>query len=318
MQKPDKKQAASFIQALHHHDLSTLKNIEKADLHCHSISGVRRERLGAWRKRRIPPPPATMRGLPGMMAYAKQMLVPYTNSRMGFEFTAEGAVLDAIEDGVTRLEISIDSRFIRFYTQQVSGLIKALERIYKRYHSTIDIQWEVGILRGDMLRETLGMQCISTHFFSGIDLYGDETCIESRSVQSCVKSAHQAGMKIKAHVGEFSNVDLIRSSVERLKLDAIQHGTSAAQSLEVMQWLAERQTPLNICPTSNVMLGSVASLADHPIKQLYEHGVHVTINSDDLLIFDQSVSEEYLALYQAQVLNAEALNEIREYGLSLS
>ena len=54
---------------------------------------------------------------------------------------------------------------------------------------------------------------------------------------------------------------------------------------------------------------------NHPIKILYENGVNVTINTDDLLIFGSSIENEYLLLYRAWTLNAVQLNEIRENGL---
>ena len=54
---------------------------------------------------------------------------------------------------------------------------------------------------------------------------------------------------------------------------------------------------------------------DHPIKILYENGVKVTINTDDLLIFDSSIENEYLLLYRAGTLSAGQLDEIRKNGL---
>ena len=53
----------------------------------------------------------------------------------------------------------------------------------------------------------------------------------------------------------------------------------------------------------------------HPIKALVENGVRVTINTDDLMIFDSSIENEYLKLYKAGTLSAEQLNEIRKRGL---
>ncbi|MDD9972554.1 MAG: adenosine deaminase, partial [Candidatus Poribacteria bacterium] len=73
---------------------------------------------------------------------------------------------------------------------------------------------------------------------------------------------------------------------------------------------------LNVCPTSNVMLDGVSDLASHPIRILFDNGVPVTINTDDLMIFDQSVSEEYRNLYQAGVFSAEELNDIRRASLT--
>ena len=53
----------------------------------------------------------------------------------------------------------------------------------------------------------------------------------------------------------------------------------------------------------------------HPIAKLYRSGVDVTINSDDVLIFDSDVSKEYLRLYKSDCLNAEELDDIRKNGL---
>ena len=53
----------------------------------------------------------------------------------------------------------------------------------------------------------------------------------------------------------------------------------------------------------------------HPIGKLYRSGVDVTINSDDVLIFDSDVSKEYLRLYEAECLTAEELDDIRKKGL---
>ena len=61
--------------------------------------------------------------------------------------------------------------------------------------------------------------------------------------------------------------------------------------------------------------GYVSDYKDHPIKVLYENGVKVTINTDDLLLFDSSIENEYLLLYQTGALSAEQLNEVRKNGL---
>ena len=72
---------------------------------------------------------------------------------------------------------------------------------------------------------------------------------------------------------------------------------------------------LNIVPSSNVLLGRVSEIKNHPIKELYRAGVDVTINSDDILMFDSDVSKEYLRLYKNKVLTAEELDDIRLNGL---
>jgi adenosine deaminase len=82
-----------------------------------------------------------------------------------------------------------------------------------------------------------------------------------------------------------------------------------------MRWLSDNGIQLNVCPSSNVVLGRVESMEKHPIRVLYDNGVKVTVNSDDLTIFGQSVSDEYLNLHRAGVMSGGELDEIRRVGL---
>jgi adenosine deaminase len=83
-----------------------------------------------------------------------------------------------------------------------------------------------------------------------------------------------------------------------------------------MKWLADRNIPLNICPTSNVVLGRVPVLEKHPIRKLFDHGVTVTVNTDDMVFFGQSVGDEFLNLYRAGLFSPEELDGIRRAALA--
>jgi len=95
----------------------------------------------------------------------------------------------------------------------------------------------------------------------------------------------------------------------------IQHGIAALKSSKALEMIKERKIRLNICPSSNVILGAVGSIEAHPLKDLFYSGVSISINTDDLLLFDRSVSEEFLYVYQAGLLGVDELNEIRKNGL---
>jgi adenosine deaminase len=82
-----------------------------------------------------------------------------------------------------------------------------------------------------------------------------------------------------------------------------------------MRFLADHQIRLNVCPTSNVMLGRVESIATHPVRKLFDAGVMVTINTDDVLMFGASVSEEFLNLYEAGLFTVGELEVMRQNGL---
>ena len=151
------------------------------------------------------------------------------------------------------------------------------------------------------------------NYFRSIDIYGDEFAVPNFK---CVyRKAKDKGLILKAHVGEYGPAELIKRAVEELELEQVQHGITAANSKEVMKWLHQNNIQLNLCPTSNILLRQVETYKDHPISELYKNGVKVTINTDDMIIFDQSVSEEFLNIYNSGSLSASELNEIRENSL---
>ena len=107
----------------------------------------------------------------------------------------------------------------------------------------------------------------------------------------------------------------MRATVEMLELDAVQHGISSSKSKEVMRWLCANNIQLNICPTSNLVLSRVSQLGQHPIKILFDNGVKVTVNTDDFLVFGQSVTDEFFNLYDCGLFSASELDIIRCNGL---
>ena len=129
------------------------------------------------------------------------------------------------------------------------------------------------------------------------------------------RRAKKEGLRLKAHVGEWGTADDVRRAVECLELDEVQHGIVAVADPSVVRFLADNHIRLNITPSSNYLLGRVGELKNHPISGLYRNGVDVTINSDDVLIFDSDVSKEYMRLYRSGCLSPEELDDIRRNGL---
>jgi len=164
------------------------------------------------------------------------------------------------------------------------------------------------------------MRAVEAHaesgFYTGIDLYGDEFARPIQELKPVYRRAKAHGLRLTAHVGEYGDADSVLEAVCELELDEVQHGIAAADDPRVMRFLADHGIQLNLCPTSNVRLGRAESYARHPIRTLYDHGVTVTVNTDDVIFFDQGVSEEFLNLYQAGTCTAVELDEIRRNSLT--
>jgi adenosine deaminase len=102
-----------------------------------------------------------------------------------------------------------------------------------------------------------------------------------------------AGFHTCAHAGESSGPEGVRDAVDLLRAERVDHGIRAVEDPLLVAELAARAVPLDICPTSNVRLGVVESLAAHPIERLRTAGVPVSVNTDDPLLFGTSVAGEY-------------------------
>jgi len=102
-----------FIQALRDANRERLQAFPKADRHCHSLFGASLRSIAARAGKPLRPAPTRMADLDAMREYAHAELYPYVRDRSGTEFTAETTIEEAIEDGVTILEMSTDADFVR-------------------------------------------------------------------------------------------------------------------------------------------------------------------------------------------------------------
>ncbi|MDA8072337.1 MAG: adenosine deaminase [Actinomycetota bacterium] len=129
----------------------------------------------------------------------------------------------------------------------------------------------------------------------GLSIDGDEAAAgaSSRRFAPLFEQARIAGLRTCAHAGESSGPAGVRDALDLLHAERIDHGVRAAEDHALVVELAQRGTPLDICPTSNVRLGVVESLAAHPLEPMRRAGVAISINTDDPLLFGCDVVGEY-------------------------
>ncbi len=104
--------------------------------------------------------------------------------------------------------------------------------------------------------------------------------------------ARGAGLRLTAHAGESMGPQSIWDALD-LGAERIGHGIAAARDEALMRHLRERDIPLEICISSNLVTGVVAKLEDHPVRRLYDAGVPIVLNSDDPAMFRCSLTGEY-------------------------
>lgn len=308
----------AFQKALRSGDPEELAGFPKSDLHNHSLMGCRRADMEVFFGKPIQPFEYRGNGIHDVNRWIAEVYVPVFRMPGAFEAAVSATFRQAKSDGVTILEMSIDAGFGHLIGIPPQQVAETLRTLHLAIAPEIDFRPELGFARHLPVRQIMAFFApyLELDFFRSIDLYDDELSQPVRNFREVYRLARSFGLKCKAHTGEFGNAESVREAVEVLELDAVQHGIAAAKSTDVMKWLAEKKIPLNICPTSNVVLELAPSIKAHPIRVLFDHGVNVTVNSDDVILFGQSVSQEFLNLFNAGVFSADELDGIRRNGLS--
>ncbi len=144
----------------------------------------------------------------------------------------------------------------------------------------------------------------------GIGIGGSENKYPAELFTDLFEQARKFGFKTTAHAGEASGPESIWSAIKNLRIDRIGHGTRAVEDVRLLNYLAEKKIPLELCPISNVRTRVIKSVGDHPIKTFIERGIPVSVNTDDPKMFDTSLAEEYKALQDAHLFTDDEIFEI--------
>lgn len=130
--------------------------------------------------------------------------------------------------------------------------------------------------------------------------------------------AFEAGLPRVPHAGEIVGPESVWSALRQLHADRLGHGVRCVEDPELLAYLRERQVPLELCPTSNVRLGVYPDYAAHPLRQLWDQGLFITVNSDDPPLFGTDLNQEYQVLVDHFGFGADELEQISLNGLCAS
>jgi adenosine deaminase len=132
------------------------------------------------------------------------------------------------------------------------------------------------------------------------------------------RRAGAAGLRRTVHAGESSGPEGVWDAVELLGADRIDHGVRAIEDAALVQMLADRQIPLGVCPTSNLVLGVYPSIQKHPIERLRAAGVRVSVNTDDPALLGACLVWEYDLCRQAFGWTDEVIRAVARTSIEAS
>lgn len=134
------------------------------------------------------------------------------------------------------------------------------------------------------------------HGLVAVDLAGNEAAYPASLFRDVFDRAQGYGIPITIHAGEAAGPDNIAEAVERLGAVRIGHGVRAREDEEVLALLRDRRIPLELCPTSNIQTRAASGWNDYPIRDYIEHGLLVTVNTDNPGVSGTNITNEYRVL----------------------
>lgn len=167
-----------------------------------------------------------------------------------------------------------------------------------------DVGWENSVQRFKQIIPYRDLGVI------GIGLGGSEQQYPNELYEDVFKLAKQEGFHVVAHAGEAAGAESVLSVLDVLKAERIGHGVRAIEDPDLIDKLKENKIPLEVCVTSNLKTGVFPSLEEHPIKEFFEQGLAVNINTDDPTMFGTTLTDEFLLLYDGLNFSIDDINKL--------
>jgi adenosine deaminase len=203
-------------------------------------------------------------------------------------------------------------------------IMQGIQAGYERARRETGIQMGVIFDHGRQFGAEAGMRvlqrAIATQKYGviGLSIGGDEVNFPPELFEQVFRLAQEVGLHVTAHAGEVRGPESIWGAIRSLGVHRIGHGIHAVQDASLMAYLRQHEIYLDVCPTSNVRTGAVASLKDHPVRHLFDAGVPITISSDDPALFQTNLVQEYLLLVEHFGFDKDNLKQISLNGVRAS
>ncbi len=238
-----------------------------------------------------------------------------------FTLIAEGVARELVSQNVKYAEVFYSPPEFQALGLSIQGITtairKGLERVPQARIALItDLVRDLGPEEG---ARTLAKALeVRDQGVIGIGIGGMEKEHPAGLFTAVYAQARRAGLHVTAHAGEADGASSVRAAVEKLEAERIGHGTRAFEDPSLVELLARRRIPLEMCPISNLRTGAVARLEDHPIRRYFLAGIPVTVNTDDPAMFSTSLVEELYTLRTVLGFSREEVLQVVKNGFACS
>jgi adenosine deaminase len=297
-----------------------LAALAKVQLHCHLEGTVRAETFRALARKhgvdlgeRADPARTYAFATFGEFLLLFAKVAETLRTPADFAQVARDYAADAAAQGVVYAEVFISPSVWTFFHPEldvratVESIRRALDETGRPLGLEValiaDLTRNFGAERAEQIaRQAVGLRDLGV---IGVGLGGDEARFPPELYERAYAIAREGGLHGVVHAGEAAGPASVRAAVEVLRAERIGHGVRAIEDPAVVDLVAERRIPLEICPTSNRLTGAAPAGQAHPLGALDAAGCVVTIDADDPALFGTTLLDEYR--YVEETFGADAI-----------
>ena len=226
-------------------------------------------------------------------------------------------------DNVLHAEVYVSVGVCLWRKQDFDSILAGLERGRERGEQDfgVSLLWIFDAVRQFGAEKAQRVAELAVRYRSpsvvGFGIGGDERQAAPELFRDVYAYAAANGLRLTAHAGETAGPGSVWGALN-LPAERIGHGFTASQDPELVEALSTRQVPVEICVTSNLRTGVCATIAEHPVRNYFDQGVMVTLNTDDPAMFETSLSREYQLAQDAFGFTDEHLRELARNSFEAS
>lgn len=226
-------------------------------------------------------------------------------------------------ENVLHAEVYVSVGVCLWREQDVAKIFEALERGRQRGERDfgVSLLWIFDAVRHFGAERAQDVAELAVRYRDrnvvGFGIGGDERKGPPELFRDVYAYCADHGLHLTAHAGESAGPESVWGALN-LRAERIGHGLTAYQDADLVQELSERQIPVEICLTSNLKTGVCSEISQHPVRNYFDHGVMITVNTDDPAMFRTTLAREYQLLQEHFAFTEEQLREVARNSFEAS
>ena len=307
-----------------------IQSLPKAELHLHLEGSIEPATLLELKKRHGSPN-ATLAEVEALYSYenftgflsAFKDVTELLKTPEDYELITYRLMERLKSENVMHAEVNVSVGVCLWRKQDFDAIFEGLERGRERGERDfgISVLWIFDAVRQFGAEKAQAVAEIAVRYRDrkavGFGIGGDERKGPAELFRDVYAWAADHGLRLTAHAGESAGPESIWGALN-LRAERIGHGLTAWQDPELVEELSKRQVPVEICVTSNLRTGCCAGLAEHPARNYFDHGMMITLNTDDPAMFRTSLTREYQLVQDAMGFTDEHLRELARNSFEAS